>query len=71
MSKNSKKKSVYLPNERTNYSPPKHALVSHGKTEKPSTMLPSTILDDIVVNNISNVEFDYTEESILSVDDDI
>ncbi|WP_300383860.1 hypothetical protein [Clostridium sp.] len=60
----SKKKSVYLPNERTSYEPKPSALISYGKTEPNSTMIPSTVDDDIAVNNIAYSEFDYTENLI-------
>ena len=62
MSEIKSKKNVYLPDERTGYAPEPHSLISHGKIEAPSTMLPNTVEDDIVVNNISNAEFDYTEQ---------
>ncbi|MDV4150705.1 hypothetical protein R0131_07630 [Clostridium sp. AL.422] len=65
-----KKKNDYLPGYRTNYIPEEHALISHGKTEGPSSPLPSTVEDPIVVNNISNVEFDYTEQPDVFSDDD-
>lgn len=55
------KGNVYLPNERTNYKPSSNALNSQGSEGKGSTKLPSTVEDDIVVNNISSAEFDYTE----------
>lgn len=71
MSKVTNKKNVYLPDERTGYSPEAHSLISHGKIEGPSSMLPNTVEDDIVVNNISNMEFDYTEQPELDLDDDI
>lgn len=64
-------KNEYLPKERTNYAPEPHDLISHGKIEGPSSPLPSTVEDDIVVNNISNAEFDYTEQLYFNVDDDI
>ncbi|MCI6691843.1 MULTISPECIES: hypothetical protein [unclassified Clostridium] len=55
-------KNAYLPEERTGYAPEPHTLISHGKLEGPSSPLPSTVEDPIVVNNISNAEFDYTEQ---------
>ncbi|WP_066674999.1 hypothetical protein ACT1UF_14120 [Clostridium septicum] len=63
-----KKYTTYLPTERTNYKPPKHALESHGKTIG-VTKLPSNVEDPIVVNNIANMEFDYTEH--VDVDKDL
>ncbi|WP_066890317.1 hypothetical protein [Clostridium nigeriense] len=71
MSEIKSKKNVYLPDERTGYAPEPHSLISHGKIEAPSTMLPNTVEDDIVVNNISYMEFDYTEQPELDLDDDI
>ena len=71
MSKITNNKNVYLPDERTGYAPEAHSLISHGKTEGPPSMLPNTVEDDIVVNNISNMEFDYTEQPELDLDDDI
>ena len=64
MSKNKKNK-PYTPELRTGYKPSKSSLISHGKIEGPDTELPSPVTDDIVVNNISNVEFDYTEQPEL------
>lgn len=58
MKKNNKE---YAPNLRTGYEPKKDALESHGKTHGMST-LPDCTQDAIVANNISNAEFDYTEE---------
>ena len=71
MSNNKFKSSNYLPNNRTGYAPEPHALISHGKTEGPSSILPSTVEDPIVANNISNAEFDYTEQLNSSLNDDI
>ncbi|MGG7213516.1 hypothetical protein ACQPUY_07840 [Clostridium nigeriense] len=62
-------KNNYLPKDRTGYAPEKHALISHGKIEGPSSPLPSTVEDAIVVNNISNMEFDYTEQPDLDLED--
>lgn len=56
------KKNAYTPKDRTSYAPKKSDLISYGKTEPNSTMLPSTVEDKIAVNNISNAEFDYTED---------
>ena len=64
-------KNVYLPKDRTGYAPEPHSLISHGKIEGPSSMLPSPVVDDIVANNISNAEFDYTEELGYNLNDDI
>lgn len=69
MSNIENKKNVYLPDERTGYAPEEHALISHGKIEGPSSPLPSTVEDAIVVNNISNMEFDYTEQPDLDLED--
>ena len=69
MSTKSSKKNTYLPNERTGYAPEEHALISHGKVEGPSSPLPSTVEDPIVVNNIAYMEFDYTEQPESDLDD--
>ena len=71
MSNTKNKPTNYLPQYRTGYAPEPHTLISHGKVEEPSTMLPNTVEDPIVVNNISNAEFDYTEQPDLPFDDDI
>ena len=62
MSNTKNKPTNYLPEHRTGYAPEPHSLISHGKIEEPSSPLPSTVEDPIVVNNISNAEFDYTEQ---------
>ena len=59
---------VYLPREKTGYAPKKKDLVSYA-SDGSFTTLPSTVIDDIAVNNISNVEFDNTEH--LDVDKDL
>lgn len=64
-------KNIYLPEHRTGYAPEAHSLISHGKVEGPSSILPSTVEDPIVVNNISNAEFDYTEQLNTPLSDDI
>lgn len=64
------RKKAYLPNDRTGYAPEKHSLISHGKTDSEPSSLPSTVTDDIVVNNISYGEFDYTEQPELDLFDD-
>ncbi len=64
-------KNSYLPEQRTGYAPEPHTLISHGKIEGPSSPLPSTVEDPIVVNNISNAEFDYTEQLDSYWKDDI
>ena len=69
MSDTKTKSNVYLPKMRTGYAPEPHTLISHGKIEEPSSPLPSTVEDDIVVNNISNAEFDYTEDVNFNIND--
>lgn len=71
MSTNKDKTNIYLPKMRTGYAPEAHSLISHGKVEEPSSPLPSTVEDDIVVNNISNAEFDYTEDLNFNINDDL
>lgn len=65
---NNKKYKPYTPDLRTGYEPPKHSLISKGKIKEPDTKLPNTVTDDIVVNNISYSEFDYTEQPELDID---
>lgn len=62
------KKNAYTPKDRTSYAPKKSDLISYGKTEPNSTILPSTVEDDIAVNNIAYSEFDYTENLIFNED---
>lgn len=57
--------SNHLPSHKTNYSPTKKDLISYAP-DGSFTRLPSTVTDDIAVNNIANVEFDSTEK----LDDD-
>lgn len=62
MNKKEKEK-FYTPHLRTGYAPKEHALISHGKVnDGVDTLLPSPTDDDVVVNNISYMEFDYTED---------
>lgn len=57
----SKKYNSYLPRARTDYAPESHSLESCSP-DGTVCKLPSTVLNDIVVNNISTAEFDYTQE---------
>lgn len=61
-------KKTYLPLVKTDYTQPKEALISYAP-DGSSTPLANTVTDDIVVNNISCMEFDNTDD--LSVDDKI
>ncbi|GFZ34018.1 hypothetical protein CSC2_45440 [Clostridium zeae] len=63
-SKAANKNKIYLPNDRDWYSPDEHDLISLSKTGKTYTTLPNPKTDPIVSNNISNVEFDYTDQSL-------
>lgn len=56
MSKN--KKGVYLPDERGQFDEKPKIIKAYSK--KNFTLLPDPIVNPIVSNNISNVEFDYT-----------
>ncbi|MGL5153008.1 MAG: hypothetical protein ACRC7N_20815 [Clostridium sp.] len=51
-----KNKSIYLPKDRTDFSP-KESEIRSGNTP-----LPNPAVDPIVVNNIAQAEFDYTED---------
>ena len=57
-------KNQYLPTVRTGYSPAPHDLISSSPSGD-DTLLPNTVTDDIVVNNIASAEFDYTEKSYI------
>lgn len=62
-------KNTYLPRERDGYAPKPHSLVS--KSPKGiNTPLPSTVEDDIVVNNIACMEFNYTEQPDIDPESD-
>lgn len=61
-------KNVYLPSEKTGYTPSEKALVSYAP-DGSFTKLPNTVTDPIVVNNIVNAEFDNTEH--LDIDKDL
>lgn len=68
MSKKSKNQNVYTPKIRTSYKPNKSDLISYGGDMINYTYLPSPLTDDIAVNNISNVEFDYIEDPIYDAE---
>lgn len=68
MSTKPNNKKVYTPHERTGYAPEEHSLVSHGKDGSTPSPLPSSVEDAIVANNISNAEFDYTEQSNIDIE---
>ena len=50
----------YLPRERSWYKPDREALISKSP-DGLDTTLPNPVEDPIVTNNISYMEFDYTE----------
>ena len=54
-------KNAYLPKMRTDYSPSNESVESATGVDFPINM-PNPAVDSIVSNNISNAEFDYTEE---------
>lgn len=60
-----KNKTPYLPDQRDFLEPDEHSLRSYSKAGSSYSPLPDYTLDPIVAQNISNVEFDYTEEDIL------
>lgn len=64
-----KKKNAYLPRERDGYEPASHYLVSKSPRGV-NTKLPSTVEDDIVVNNIACMEFNYTEQPYYDPEED-
>lgn len=53
----------YLPKMRTNYHPSNDAVESGTGVDFPINM-PNPAVDPIVVNNISNQEFDYTQDML-------
>lgn len=53
----------YLPKMRTNYHPSDDAVESGTGVDFPINM-PNPAVDPIVVNNISNQEFDYTQDML-------
>lgn len=61
MSKDDKK--VYLPKEREFMEQEPSDIVACSEDGKSCTKLPDPVKDPIVSNNISNMEFDYTDDS--------
>lgn len=55
----------YLPKMRTNYHPSDENVESATGVDFPVNM-PNPATDSIVVNNISNQEFDYTQDMLSS-----
>jgi hypothetical protein len=53
----------YLPKMRTNYHPSEDDVESATGVDFPVNM-PNPAVDSIVVNNISNAEFDYTQDML-------
>jgi hypothetical protein len=53
----------YLPKMRTNYHPSNDDVESATGVDFPINM-PNPAVDNIVVNNISNQEFDYTQDML-------
>ncbi|AQR97858.1 hypothetical protein [Clostridium saccharoperbutylacetonicum] len=58
----------YLPKMRTNYHPSQDDVESATGVDFPVNM-PNPATDAIVANNISNQEFDYTQDMLLPDDD--
>jgi len=63
-------KNAYLPKMRTDYSPSNESVESATGVDFPINM-PNPAVDSIVSNNISNAEFDYTEDMIFPDDYDL
>lgn len=57
-----KKKSPYLPKVRTDYHPTQDQIKSISHDKSVAIDLPNPATDDIAVNNIASMEFDYTED---------
>ena len=62
-------KNAYLPKVRTDYSPSDESVESATGVDFPVNM-PNPAVDPIVSNNISNAEFDYTQDMMSSEDFD-
>jgi len=60
-------KNAYLPKMRTDYSPSDESVESATGVDFPINM-PNPAVDPIVAQNISNAEFDYTEDMTSSED---
>ncbi|GAA0077175.1 hypothetical protein UT300005_15530 [Clostridium sp. CTA-5] len=52
----------YLPKVRTDYHPTSDQIESTSVDGSVSIDLPNPAIDNIVVNNIANAEFDYTQD---------
>ena len=63
------KNKPYLPHLRSWYEPSKESLISKSP-EGIDTILPNPVEDPIVANNISYMEFDYTNSPMLEDYDD-
>ncbi|WP_286904943.1 hypothetical protein [Clostridium sp. UBA1652] len=61
------KNKIYLPNDRDFYEPDEHDLKSYSPNGE-YTILPDPTKDPIVSNNISWMEFDYTDQSLYKED---
>ena len=61
-------KHAYTPHMRTNYHPSDDSVESATGVDFPINM-PNPVEDPIVANNISNAEFDYTEDLTSSEDE--
>lgn len=57
------KSNIYLPKERDYMEQEPSKIRSYSEDGKTYTKLPDPVEDPIVSNNISNMEFDYTEEN--------
>lgn len=60
----------YLPKMRTNYHPSRDDVESATGVDFPIN-IPNPAIDSIVVNNISNQEFDYTQDMLSPDNSDI
>ncbi|MGN2368664.1 hypothetical protein ACTFJW_01195 [Clostridium cagae] len=55
-------KSPYLPKVRTDYHPTQDKIESVSEDGSVAVNLPNPAVDDIAVNNIASMEFDYTQD---------
>ncbi|MDR5588487.1 MULTISPECIES: hypothetical protein [Clostridium] len=64
-------KSPYLPKVRTDYYPTQSKIESVSEDGSVAISLPNPAVDDIVVNNIASMEFDYTQDMTSSENSDL
>ena len=63
MENNQNKDKSYGPSMRNYLDAPLDNKISFSKDKESYSLLPDNVEDDIITNNISNVEFDYTYDN--------